>query len=107
MRALLLALALTTPFVFPAQAATPEAACDSACDRDAATCVDRCESTHASDPAARVGCKVKCADTRKACSKTCKLARPPAPTRSVGVPRVTARASEERAFGHPQTCGVR
>ena len=72
MRALLLALALSLPFVFPAQAATPEAACDSACDRDAAACVDRCEADHPNDPATRVGCKVKCADTRKECSKSCK-----------------------------------
>ncbi len=77
MRALLLALALTFPFVFPAQAATPSEAqpagsCDTTCDRDAASCVDRCESAHPNDPATRVGCKVKCADTRKECSKHCK-----------------------------------
>jgi len=76
MRAALLALALSAPHLFPsnAPAATPAAACDAACDKEAAACVDKCESAHPNDPAARVGCKVKCADTRKTCSKGCKLA---------------------------------
>ncbi|MCS6900921.1 MAG: hypothetical protein RMJ98_15345 [Myxococcales bacterium] len=74
MRAALLALVLTTPFLYPTQviAETPLSDCTSSCDKEAAACVDQCENTHANDPAARVGCKVKCADARKACSKKCK-----------------------------------
>jgi hypothetical protein len=74
MRAVLLALVLTAPHLFPTQATaeTPLAACDAACDREAAGCVDKCEGAHPSDPAARVGCKVKCADVRKSCSGKCK-----------------------------------
>ena len=74
MRAVLLALMLTTPFLYPtpATAETPLSDCNSTCDREAAACVDKCESTHPNDPAARVGCKVKCADARKSCSQKCK-----------------------------------
>ena len=72
MRAVLLAAVLSAPHLFPAADPTPAAACDAACDKEAAACVERCESTHPNDPAARVGCKVKCADARKTCSKNCK-----------------------------------
>jgi hypothetical protein len=74
MRAALLTLLLTVPYLFPSEATaeTPLAACESSCDKTAASCVDQCESAHPNDPAARVGCKVKCADARKSCSSKCK-----------------------------------
>ena len=77
MRAAILALLLSTPYVLPAAppgatpAGEPEASCDADCDKAAATCVDACEAKFPNDPAQRVGCKVKCAESRVSCSKAC------------------------------------
>ena len=46
--------------------------CTEGCDKDAAACVDACETKHGNDAPARVGCKVKCAEQRGACEKACK-----------------------------------
>ena len=48
------------------------AECSRKCDKTAAACLDTCEATHGSDAAARVQCKVKCAEARQSCDKACK-----------------------------------
>jgi hypothetical protein len=68
MRAALLAIVLLAPYLPLADQAE---ACDLRCNKEAASCVDACETQFKGDPAQRVGCKVKCAEKRVGCAKSC------------------------------------
>jgi hypothetical protein len=49
-----------------------ESDCSLKCDKEAATCVDGCETTYPDDAAKRVQCKVDCIDKRQTCDAKCK-----------------------------------
>ena len=68
MRAAVLAAALFGFYVCGGEARSD---CADACDKEAAACVDVCEAKHANDAPARVSCKLKCAEQRGACDKSC------------------------------------
>lgn len=46
--------------------------CSRKCDKAAAACLDECEAKFGGDAGPRVQCKVKCAETRQTCDRSCK-----------------------------------
>ena len=63
---------LRSTHVSGVEASPLESDCSLKCDKEAATCVDGCETTHPDDAAKRVQCKVDCIDKRQACDAKCK-----------------------------------
>lgn len=73
MRSALFAAVLLTFYASGSGAEPRGGDCSAACDKEAAACVDACEDKFPNDPSARISCKVKCAEKREACDKSCPL----------------------------------